>query len=83
MVFLVDCKSNIEATLAAFLIGKTQGAKTAAIISSLIPSKTVEQYADHILSFVGTNSELDLQLFDIYVRLLKLDYCAKYLDMII
>ena len=82
MILLVDCKINSATTLEAFKLGKTQGAKTAAIISSLTPSKTIYHYADHILSFEGTNSEMDLHLFDIYVHLLKLDYCTKYLDAI-
>lgn len=82
MILLLECGVNSATTLEAFKAGKNRGAKTAAIISSFTPSKTIYHFADHILSFEGTHLELDLHLFDIFVHLLKLDYSNKYLDAI-
>lgn len=82
MIVMLDCKLKDNfATMEAYKIGKSKGATCTAIISNKTPSKTIYNNSDYILSFQGSNSEIDLYLFELYIHLLDLDYRNKYLNI--
>lgn len=82
VIVLLDCKLKDNfATMEAYKIGKSKGATCAAVISSETPSKTIFNNSDYILSFLGSNSEIDLYMFELYIHLLDLDYRNKYLNI--